>query len=164
VRGGELFDKIAQLTTYTEERVANLLYQIAAALAHMHSKNIVHRDIKPENLLFEDTDATIIKLCDFGVAEKIPDRGYLTEIIGTESYMAPEVEEGKPYGLASDMYGLGIIMYIMLCGYPPFEPENGITELEFPEEEWNDISGSVKELITSLLNHDPQARPTAAEK
>jgi len=61
------------------------------------------------------------------------------------------------------MYGLGIIMYIMLCGYPPFEPENGIIDLEFPEEEWSDISGSVKELITSLLSHDPDLRPTAEQ-
>jgi len=163
VRGGELFDKIGQLTTYNEERVAKLLHQIVSALAYLHSKNIVHRDIKPENLLFEDENATVIKLCDFGVAEKIPERGYLTEIIGTESYMAPEVEEGKPYGVSSDMYGLGVIMYIMLCGYPPFEPENGIVDLEFPEEEWATISPSVKDLITTLLEHDPNKRPTAKE-
>jgi len=163
VRGGELFDKIAQLTSYSEKRVARLVSQIVSALAFLHSKNIVHRDIKPENLLFVDTEATIIKLCDFGIAEKIPESGYLTEIIGTESYMAPEVELGKQYGVVSDMYGLGIIMYIMLCGYPPFEPENGITVLEYPKEEWADISSSVKELITSLLHYDPAQRPTAEE-
>jgi len=163
VRGGELFDKIGQLSTYNEERVAKLLQQIVSALAYLHSKNIVHRDLKPENLLFNDENATIIKLCDFGVAEKIPERGYLTEIIGTESYMAPEVEEGKPYGVSSDMYGLGVIMYIMLCGYPPFEPENGIVDLEFPEEEWSTISSTVKDIITALLDHDPIKRPTAQE-
>jgi serine/threonine protein kinase len=163
VRGGELFDKIGQLSTYNEERVAKLLHQIVSALAYLHSKNIVHRDLKPENLLFNDDNATIIKLCDFGVAEKIPERGYLTEIIGTESYMAPEVEDGKPYGVSSDMYGLGVIMYIMLCGYPPFEPENGIVDLEFPEEEWSTISTTVKDLITKLLEHDPNKRPTAQE-
>jgi len=163
VRGGELFDKIGQLTTYNEERVAKLLFQIVDALAYLHSKKIVHRDLKPENLLFEDDSAAKIKLCDFGVAERIPERGYLTEVIGTESYMAPEVEEGRPYGVASDMYGLGVIMYIMLCGYPPFEPENGIVELEFPEEEWNSISPVVKELITKLLDHDAAKRPAAQE-
>jgi len=143
--------------------VAKLLHQIVSILAHLHSKKIVHRDLKPENLLFEDETGTTLKLCDFGVAEKIPEQGYLTEIIGTESYMAPEVEEGKPYGVASDMYGFGVIMYIMLCGYPPFEPENGINELEFPEEEWATISPTIKELITSLLDHDPNKRPTAQE-
>jgi serine/threonine protein kinase len=163
VRGGELFDKIAQLTTYNEERVAALLNQIVSALAYLHSKKIVHRDIKPENLLFVDENASVIKLCDFGVAEKIPERGYLTEVIGTESYMAPEVEAGQPYGVSSDMYGLGVIMYIMLCGYPPFEPENGIVDLEFPEEEWSDISPVVKDLITTLLEHEPSKRPTAQE-
>jgi len=123
VKGGELFDKIGELSTYNEERVAKLIYQIVSALAFLHTKKIVHRDLKPENLLFEDESATVIKLCDFGVAERIPERGYLTEVIGTESYMAPEVENGKPYGVSSDMYGLGVLMYIMLCGYPPFEPE-----------------------------------------
>jgi len=155
VRGGELFDKIGELSTYNEERVAKLVYQIVAALAYLHSKKIVHRDLKPENLLFQDESATIIKLCDFGVAEKIPERSYLTEVIGTESYMAPEVEQGKPYGVSSDMYGLGVLVYIMLCGYPPFEPENGIIDLEFPEEEWATISSTIKELITLLLDHDP---------
>jgi len=151
------------LSTYNEQRVAKLLYQVVSALAYLHSKNIVHRDLKPENLLFVDESANIIKLCDFGVAERIPERGYLTEVIGTESYMAPEVEHGKPYGVSSDMYGLGVIMYIMLCGYPPFEPENGIVELEFPAEEWANISSTVKELITLLLEHDPEKRPSAQE-
>jgi len=123
----------------------------------------VHRDLKPENLLFEDESATIIKLCDFGVAEKIPERGFLTEVIGTESYMAPEVEQGKPYGVSSDMYGLGVLMYIMLCGYPPFEPENGIVDLEFPEEEWASMSPTVKDLISLLLVSEPDKRPSAQE-
>uniref|UniRef100_A0A6B2L314 non-specific serine/threonine protein kinase n=1 Tax=Arcella intermedia TaxID=1963864 RepID=A0A6B2L314_9EUKA len=163
VRGGELFDKIAELNNYTEEQVAKLVCQIAEALAYLHSKKIVHRDLKPENLLFVDEEITKLKICDFGIAEKIPEKGYLTEIIGTESYMAPEVELGKPYGLSSDLYGLGILMYIMLCGYPPFEPENGIIDLEFPVEEWSDISGSVKDLITQLLDKDPEKRPSAEE-
>jgi len=163
VKGGELFDKIGELSTYNEERVAKLIYQIVSALAFLHTKKIVHRDLKPENLLFEDESATVIKLCDFGVAERIPERGYLTEVIGTESYMAPEVEHGKPYGVSSDMYGLGVLMYIMLCGYPPFEPENGIIELEFPQEEWATISPTSKDLITLLLDHDPDKRPCASE-
>jgi len=146
-----------------KKKCLSYFFQIVDALAYLHEKKIVHRDLKPENLLFEDESAAVIKLCDFGVAEKVPDRGFLTEVIGTESYMAPEVEQGKPYGVSSDMYGLGVIMYIMLCGYPPFEPENGIVDLEFPEEEWGTISPTVKELITLLLDRDPEKRPTAQE-
>jgi len=79
------------------------------------------------------------------------------------TYMAPEVTNESGHHKPVDVYAAGVIMYIMLCGYPPFEPENGIVELEFPEREWEDISDAAKELITRLLDEDPMRRPTPEE-
>lgn len=163
VTGGELFDKIVEYEYYTEKDAADLVYQITSIVKYLHDKKITHRDLKPENLLFEDESAKKLKLCDFGLAEKFVDGKLMFDIVGSPTYMAPEIMENKGYDKSVDMYSIGVIMYILLCGYPPFEPEEGIIELEFPSPEWDNISQSVKDVITLLLDNDSKKRLTAEE-
>jgi serine/threonine protein kinase len=167
ITGGELFDKIVEIEHYSEADAANLMKQIADAVQICHDKNVVHRDLKPENLLFEDPQSNKLKLIDFGVAEVLEPGKSLKGIVGSRTYMAPEVAANVPYGKpvgtlsnpqlrkvdvsdrfcrarAIDMYSAGIIMYILLCGFPPFDPEQGIVELEYPSPEWDDVSQTAK--------------------
>jgi len=100
----------------------------------------------------------ILKLCDFGLAEVADDDVELFGCVGSTTYMAPEVTNESGHHKPVDMYAAGVVMYILLCGYPPFEPENNIIELEFPEREWADISMAGKDLIVKLLDKDPERR------
>jgi serine/threonine protein kinase len=158
-----LFDKIVEYEFYSEKDAAELVYQIVSVVKYLHNKGIVHRDLKPENLLFEDETAKRLKLCDFGLAEKIKEGEIMYSVVGSPTYMAPEITLGTGYGKPVDMYSIGVIMYILLCGYPPFEPEEGIIDLEFPSPEWDAIADSVKKLISLLLEKDPSKRPTAEQ-
>jgi len=161
VTGGELFDKIVEMEYYSESDAAKLIHQLIKIVQFLHTKNIVHRDLKPENLLFVDPSAEKMKLCDFGLADYMGKNVGLTGVVGSRTYMAPEILKMKTYGKPVDMYSIGVIMYILLCGYPPFEPEQGITDLEFPSPEWDKISDTAKKLIANLLAKDPNKRLTA---
>lgn len=164
VTGGELFEYIVKSTSYSEKSAADYARQLCETVAVLHSKNIIHRDLKPENLLFEDATAKTLKICDFGLADTLKsDEDQLTWAVGTKCYMAPEVTAGSGYGKPVDMYSIGVIIYVLLCGYLPIDPDNGITELEYPEKEWEEISPEVKTLITKLLSDEPGARPTAPQ-
>lgn len=158
-----MFDKIVEYEFYSEKDAAELVYQILSVVKYLHARGIVHRDLKPENLLFEDESAKRLKLCDFGLAEKIKENEIMYNVVGSPTYMAPEITTGNGYGKPVDMYSIGVIMYILLCGYPPFEPEEGIIDLEFPSPEWDSIQDSVKKLISLLLDKDPSKRPTAEQ-
>lgn len=163
VTGGELFDYIVKSSSYSEKSASDYIRQLCQTVEYLHSKNIVHRDLKPENMLFEDPSAQVLKLCDFGLADTLKDDfDFLTLAVGTKSYMAPEVSSNMGYGKPVDMYSIGVILYILLCGYLPIDPENGIYVLEFPPSEWADISIEVKLLIKRLLDDSPAARPTAS--
>lgn len=98
ITGGELFDKIVELEYYSEADAANLMAQIATSIDILHAKNVVHRDLKPENLLFEDPTSQKLKLIDFGVAELLENDKPLRGIVGSRTYMAPEVAGNLPYG------------------------------------------------------------------
>jgi len=161
--GGELFEKIANMTDYSEQYAAKIMKQVFLIIRDLHKVDIIHQDFKPENLLLMGKDSMILKLCDFGLAEIADDDTELFGCVGSTTYMAPEVTNESGHHKPVDVYAAGVIMYIMLCGYPPFEPENGIIELEFPEREWEDISDAAKELITQLLDEDPMRRPTPEE-
>lgn len=158
-----MFDKIVEYEFYSEKDAAELIYQILSVVKYLHARGIVHRDLKPENLLFEDESAKRLKLCDFGLAEKIKENEIMYNVVGSPTYMAPEITTGNGYGKPVDMYSIGVIMYILLCGYPPFEPEEGIIDLEFPSPEWDSIQDSVKKLISLLLDKDPSKRPNAEQ-
>ena len=124
--GGELFDRIIKEEFFSEEVGARVFKQILNALSYCHSMNIVHRDLKPENFLFASTDANSdLKIIDFGLS-KIMDGGRLQRMrtrAGTPYYISPEVLAGN-YDVGCDMWSAGCMLYILLCGYPPFYGDN----------------------------------------
>ncbi|OQR96492.1 calcium/calmodulin-dependent protein kinase [Thraustotheca clavata] len=171
VEGGELFDRIVEKTCYTEREARDVVKSLLEVTAYCHTNNVVHRDLKPENILLVNRDDhTSFKLADFGFAKRITvDSEGLVTACGTPGYVAPEVLMGKPYGAGVDIWSIGVITYILLCGYPPFHDDNRprlfaqIKEgaFHFHEPYWDDISESAKDVIRQMLTKDPKHRPTA---
>ena len=164
--GGEMFDRIVEKESYTEKEAALTIRPIVDAIRYCHDQDIIHRDLKPENLLYASSDETaLIKISDFGLARFVQNE-FATTACGTPGYLAPEIIEGQGYGKEVDYWSIGIILYIMLCGFPPFfEDDNQKLfeqikncELDFPSPYWDNISDSAKELIKSLLVKDPKSR------
>ncbi|XP_044897409.1 MAP kinase-activated protein kinase 5 isoform X2 [Felis catus] len=190
MEGGELFHRISQHRHFTEKQASQVTKQIALALQHCHLLNIAHRDLKPENLLFKDNSLDApVKLCDFGFA-KI-DQGDLMTPQFTPYYVAPQVLEAQrrhqkeksgiiptsptpyTYNKSCDLWSLGVIIYVMLCGYPPFYSKHHSRTIpkdmrrkimtgsfEFPEEEWSQISEMAKDVVRKLLKVKPEERLT----
>ena len=118
VEGGDLFNKIKKGGIFTEKKVSDILKQILSAVVYLHKNNIVHRDLKPENMLY-DIESNSLKIIDFGTAiEKKPNKK-LAALVGTPYYLAPEVVKGE-YDEKCDVWSCGVIMYLLLCGMPPF--------------------------------------------
>ncbi|KAK2172992.1 hypothetical protein NP493_913g02064 [Ridgeia piscesae] len=190
--GGELFERISQQKYFTEQLAAKYTKQIALAIDRCHSLNVAHRDIKPENLLLKDnSEDAMVKLSDFGFA-KVDDGTLMTPHF-TPYYVAPQVLEaqqrqarekycilpkGQPYTYdkSCDMWSLGVLVYIMLTGYPPFYSETPTKVIsrgmkkkilagnyEFVDEDWAHISQSAKDLVARLLLVDPEARLTVRQ-
>ncbi|CAD5219528.1 unnamed protein product [Bursaphelenchus okinawaensis] len=166
VTGGELFDRIVAKGSYTERDASNLIRQVLEAVAFMHDNGVVHRDLKPENLLYYNNDEeSKIMISDFGLS-KTEESGIMATACGTPGYVAPEVLQQKPYGKAVDVWSIGVIAYILLCGYPPFYDENDANlfaqiikgEYEFDSPYWDDISDSAKDFISHLMCCDPSKR------
>jgi len=171
VTGGELFDRIVEREQYSESDAKEVMRQLLNAIEYIHSKDIVHRDLKPENLLLEDeSQDTNIKLTDFGLS-KIFDTEYMKTACGTPGYVAPEILNATGYGSAVDMWSAGVILYILLCGYPPFYNDNDAKLFEsimaanyhFHSPYWDNISKEAKDVIRALLVVDPIERLTAAQ-
>lgn len=171
VSGGELFDRIVDKGSYTEKDASDLIRQVLEATAYIHEKGIVHRDLKPENLLFYCKDENSkIMISDFGLS-KMEGSGDMSTACGTPGYVAPEVLAQKPYGKAVDVWSLGVISYILLCGYPPFYDENDSKlfeqilngDYEFDSPFWDEISDSAKDFISHLLDVDPEKRYACEE-
>lgn len=173
MEGGELFTRIQERadTAFTEREAAGIIRQIALAIYHLHSMDIAHRDLKPENLLYTDkTDIALLKLTDFGFAKEIGQHKTLQTPCYTPYYVAPEVLGPEKYDKSCDMWSLGVIMYILLCGYPPFYSNHGAAispgmkkrirngQYEFPNPEWSRVSTDAKDLIKGLLKTDPDKR------
>ncbi|XP_038638191.1 calcium/calmodulin-dependent protein kinase type 1-like isoform X3 [Scyliorhinus canicula] len=172
VSGGELFNRIIERGFYTERDASKLIQQVLDAVNYLHQLGIVHRDLKPENLLYASPfDDSKIMISDFGLS-KIEETGrFLSTACGTPGYVAPEILEQKPYGKSVDCWSIGIISYILLCGYPPFYHENDSelfkqilkAEFEFDAPYWDDISESAKDFIRHLLVREPDKRYTCEE-
>jgi serine/threonine protein kinase len=178
-QGGELFEHIVSRGSFSEPDAAHVIAQVTAAVQHLHAHGIVHRDIKPENVLFVDAGSPVpwVKLADFGLATILKENHLLSTPCGTPSCVAPEVLLAEGYGEAVDMWSVGILLYILLCGYPPFQQEedSGDGDLvslyeqiihgdfEFPAEDWASVHPEAKDLILRLLVVDPEARARPAD-
>nr|XP_033786411.1 serine/threonine-protein kinase DCLK3 isoform X1 [Geotrypetes seraphini] len=173
VRGGDLFDAITESVKFTEHNAALMVADLCEALVYIHHKNIVHRDLKPENLLVQhNTDkSTTLKLADFGLAMFVTEP--IFTVCGTPTYVAPEILSEKGYGLEVDMWAAGVILFILLCGFPPFRSLKRdqeelfqiiqLGDFDFLAPYWDSISDAAKDLIGRLLVVDPKERYTAQE-
>lgn len=164
--GGELFDAICE-NNFSEADAAAIIKQITEALIYLHKQGIVHRDLKPENLLYSSKKKQIIKLMDFGLAKALDSSDDTLETrCGTLHYVAPEVLSKIPYTYKCDFWSLGVILYVLLCGYLPFYHEQRAVTVklvragvfEFDPAEWSEISPEAKDLISKLLTKDAEAR------
>lgn len=168
--GGELFDKIVEKGSFSESEGAWIMKQLLSAVNYIHSNHIVHRDLKPENILLDTKNQNIIKIIDWGTARFFDKSKKMNRISGTPYYIAPEVLAEK-YDEKCDVWSCGVIMYIMLCGYPPFNAESDELILEkiktgkftFPPEEWDTISPLAKDLVSKMLTFHPSKRLSASE-
>jgi len=170
--GGELFDRIVKKSFYTEGDARDLCRFLLEAMKYCHDHNVAHRDLKPENLLLQNSsDDSNIKIADFGFAKRVKEPKSLTTQCGTPGYVAPEILKGQPYDEKADMWSVGVILYILLGGYPPFIEENQkqlfrkikAGSYEFHKEYWCDVSSEAKNLISSLLTVNPDKRLSATE-
>ena len=172
--GGELFNKIVEVKHFTESTACYIMRQLLSAVAYCHDKGVIHRDLKPENILIEnseekDKEFFHIKIIDFGTCE-ILKKKKLTEQIGTSFYIAPEVLKDG-YNEKCDLWSCGVILYILLCGSPPFygKSEKEIFQrildgsISFKHKIWSKISDEAKNLVIKLLQVDPSKRLSAAE-
>jgi len=165
--GGELFDRIVQKSYYNEKEARDVCKILFDAMLYCHQHQVAHRDLKPENLLLtSESDDSDIKIADFGFAKKVSKPKSLTTQCGTPGYVAPEILEGKQYDTQADMWSLGVIVYILLGGYPPFIEQNQRElfrkirkgQYEFHEEYWGQVSDEAKNLISKLLTVNPDQR------
>lgn len=168
--GGELFEEILKRQSFGESMAATILHQLLSAIAYLHGKSIAHRDLKPENILLEERGNVMnIKLIDFGTALKIEKGGSIRGAIGTAYYIAPEVLMGS-YNHKCDLWSCGVIIFILLAGYPPFDGSNDEEILSkvkkcsfsFKNQAWKSISQEAKDLITLLLS--PASSRISAEE
>uniref|UniRef100_A0A1I8GC06 calcium/calmodulin-dependent protein kinase n=1 Tax=Macrostomum lignano TaxID=282301 RepID=A0A1I8GC06_9PLAT len=198
VTGGELFEDIVAREFYSEADASNCMQQILESVNYCHQHNIVHRDLKPENLLLSSkTKGAAVKLADFGLAielqpdlandwfenlllaskakgaaVKLADFGLAIEaLLAHPGYLSPEVLRKDPYGKAVDVWACGVILYILLVGYPPFWDEEQAKlyaqikagAFDYPSPEWDTVTAEAKNLINQMLNTNPAKRITAAE-
>lgn len=172
INGSELFDRIVDKGYYSEKNTVNIVKQILSAVSYLHKLGIAHRDLKPENLLCSGTDDTEeVKIADFGLSKMFDGNELLMTSCGTPGYVAPEVLMCESYDKSVDMWGIGIITYILLAGYPPFYAENDTAlfekimgaEYDFDDECWDEVSDLAKDFIKHLLVKNPKERLTAEE-
>ncbi|KAL3786600.1 hypothetical protein HJC23_008196 [Cyclotella cryptica] len=172
MKGGELFDRIVAKSFYNEKEARGVCRILLEAVAYCHDARIAHRDLKPENLLLRSMEDDLsIKLADFGFAKVVNEPHSLKTQCGTPGYVAPEILNGVPYDEAADMWSVGVILYILLGGYPPFIDENQRKlfrkirkgEYEFHPEYWSTISDDAKILIRNLLMVDSSQRLSARD-
>ncbi|PSN65618.1 serine/threonine protein kinase chk2 [Corynespora cassiicola Philippines] len=172
---GELFNWIVMKQKLTEVEARKIFIQLFQGVKYLHERNIVHRDIKPENILLTDKELHV-KLADFGLAKIIGEESFTTTLCGTPSYVAPEILESsnhRRYTRAVDVWSLGVVLYICLCGFPPFSdelysPENPYTlsqqikmgRFDYPSPYWDSVGDPALDLIDRMLTVDVEQRIT----
>jgi calcium-dependent protein kinase len=176
--GGALFDRVIEEGKLTEAQASSYVLQLTQALLHLHRRGICHADVKPENLLLTSADPLAsIKLCDFGMARELrPGEAeeWFGDRIGTLDYWAPEMVRKLPCGTPVDMWALGVVVYIMLCGCNPFNPYGVASDAQIltsiaagkvdtSNPVWRHLSAPCRDLIMRLMAVDPTQRLTAAD-
>ncbi|XP_028983022.1 calcium/calmodulin-dependent protein kinase type II subunit gamma isoform X19 [Betta splendens] len=171
VTGGELFEDIVAREYYSEADASHCISQILESISHIHQHDIVHRDLKPENLLLASKmKGAAVKLADFGLAIEVQgEQQAWFGFAGTPGYLSPEVLRKDPYGKPVDMWACGVILYILLVGYPPFwdEDQHKLYQqikagaYDFPSPEWDTVTPEAKNLINQMLTINPAKRITA---
>ncbi|XP_061600635.1 calcium/calmodulin-dependent protein kinase type II subunit gamma isoform X14 [Cololabis saira] len=171
VTGGELFEDIVAREYYSEADASHCISQILESITHIHQHDIVHRDLKPENLLLASKmKGAAVKLADFGLAIEVQgDQQAWFGFAGTPGYLSPEVLRKDPYGKPVDIWACGVILYILLVGYPPFwdEDQHKLYQqikagaYDFPSPEWDTVTPEAKNLINQMLTINPAKRITA---
>ena len=168
--GGELFERIVGRPRFTEQEAAKLLRPLLESIAYMHDLGIVHRDIKPENILCGE-DLSDLKIADFGLSKMILPNEKMTQACGTLSYVAPEVLTNQGYGKGADLWSVGVIMFLLICGKLPFDgasPEEIVKctiqgDLKVNPNVWNKLTEPAKSLLRAFLNKDSNERITARQ-
>uniref|UniRef100_A0A668AG18 calcium/calmodulin-dependent protein kinase n=1 Tax=Myripristis murdjan TaxID=586833 RepID=A0A668AG18_9TELE len=173
VTGGELFEDIVAREYYSEADASQCISQILESVNHIHQHDIVHRDLKPENLLLASKmKGAAVKLADFGLAIEVQgDQQAWFGFAGTPGYLSPEVLRKDPYGKPVDIWACGVILYILLVGYPPFwdEDQHKLYQqikagaYDFPSPEWDTVTPEAKNLINQMLTINPAKRITAEQ-
>ncbi len=170
--GGDVFDRIIDLHNYTEKDARDVAKNILLAVDYMHQNGVVHRDIKPQNIFLESKNSnSVIKIGDFGFAKRVHIPKSLNQRCGTPSYVAPEILKNQPYDQACDMWSVGVVLYVLLCGYTPFMEEQQekmferikVGDYTFDQDDWFQISAEAKNLIKGLLCTNPDRRLTAGQ-
>lgn len=177
LEGGELFDSILAKGSYSEKEASEVTRSVVDAIKYLHGVGVVHRDLKPENLMYAHKHHSVnephnVKITDFGLAKHLKSTGTnaggMTTACGTPGYVAPEVLNNTAYGPQVDMWSIGVILYILLCGFPPFYNQSTAAlyrqikrgEFDFPKPYWDDISDNAKNLVCGLLTVDAKKRLT----
>lgn len=176
LNGGMLLPRVADRESfyprYCENDVVTLVRSMVRSLVHLHRLGIAHRDIKPENMLFAyDSKDPTIKITDFGISQTNCHSESVSDMVGTPLYVAPEILLRKPYGCAADMWSLGVIVHILLTGYPPFDDDDLVqlvnkvkhNEARLRGEEWMEVSESARDFVFHLLMRDVDKRLTAEQ-
>lgn len=172
ILGGELFDDIVAREFYSEKDASSCIQQILESVYYCHKKGIIHRDIKPENLLLSvKGPGAVVKLADFGLAVEAEDKKHYYGFAGTPGYLSPEVLRKEPYDKAVDMWACGVVLYILLVGYPPFWDDDQAKmfeqikagKYEYLSPEWDSVTDQAKKLIDGMLIMNPDRRMTAEE-
>ncbi|CAG9763172.1 unnamed protein product [Ceutorhynchus assimilis] len=173
VTGGELFEDIVAREFYSEADASHCIQQILESVNHCHQNGVVHRDLKPENLLLASkAKGAAVKLADFGLAIEVQgEQQAWFGFAGTPGYLSPEVLKKEPYGKPVDIWACGVILYILLVGYPPFWDEDQhrlyaqikAGAYDYPSPEWDTVTPEAKNLINQMLTVNPGKRITAAD-
>jgi len=171
--GGDVFERVVQFKKFNEKAAIHVVKQVASGIAHVHELGFVHRDLKPDNLMYSTkAHDSKVKIIDFGLAGDAQ-HGPCKTPCGTAHYAAPEVLSSLEYDQSADMWSLGVIIYTLLCGFPPFfDASNNMKNLyhlikkgqySYPSPFWDDITDDAKDLINKLLVKDPSGRLTAEQ-
>ncbi|PKU31517.1 serine threonine-protein kinase chk2 [Limosa lapponica baueri] len=176
MEGGELYDRVSRPIKMKEATCKLYFYQMLLAVKYLHDNGIIHRDLKPENVLLSSSEETcLIKITDFGQSKILGETSLMKTLCGTPTYLAPEVLNSlgtAGYSRAVDCWSLGVILFVCLCGYPPFNEQNTRLSLKdqitrgeytFISKEWKHVSDTALDLVKKLLVVDPSKRLTTEE-